>query len=363
MKKNALAASAICVLWLGLAAVAWLSPSKTHSNTERRELQQFPELSGESVLSGEFMEDFESFSLDQFPLRDNFRTLKALFHYNLLGQRDNNGIYLSQGHATQLDYPLNEASVDHALQVMGRIYDRYLQNSRVFLSVVPDKGYYLAEREGYPAMDYSALFEKMQKGMPYASYVNLTDCLTADDYYRTDTHWRQEKLIPAAQRLCDTMGTPGPMQQELRPVAAQRPFYGVYYGQAALPLEPDTLYTMESDLLSQCRVYNYETGSYGSVYDLSKLEGKDMYEVFLSGSVSMLTIENPQATTERELIVFRDSFGSSLAPLLVQGYKTVTLVDVRYISSQMLDRFLDFHGQDVLFLYSTLVLNNAFMLK
>ena len=77
----------------------------------------------------------------------------------------------------------------------------------------------------------------------------------------------------------------------------------------------------------------------------------------------MLTIENPQATTERELIVFRDSFGSSLAPLLVQGYKTVTLVDVRYISSQMLDRFLDFHGQDVLFLYSTLVLNNAFMLK
>ena len=363
MKKNALAASAICVLWLGLAAVAWLSPSKTHSDTERRELQQFPELSGESILSGEFMEDFESFSLDQFPLRDNFRTLKALFHYNLLGQRDNNGIYLSQGHAAQLDYPLNEASVDHALQVMNRIYERYLQDSRVFLSVVPDKGYYLAEREGYPAMDYSELFEKMQKGMPYASYVNLTDCLTADDYYKTDTHWRQEKLIPAAQQLCDVMGAPGPMQQELRPVAAQRPFYGVYYGQAALPLEPDTLYTMESDLLSQCRVYNYETGSYGSVYDLSKLEGKDMYEVFLSGSVSMLTIENPQATTERELIVFRDSFGSSLAPLLVQGYKTVTLVDVRYISSQMLDRFLDFHGQDVLFLYSTLVLNNAFMLK
>jgi len=363
MKKSTMVAAALCTLWLGLTAVAWLSPSKTHSDTERRELQQFPELSGESVLSGEFMEGFESFTLDQFPLRDNFRTLKALFHYNLLGQRDNNGIYLSQGHAAQLDYPLNGASLDHALQVIGRIYERYLQDSRVFLSIVPDKGYYLAEPEGYPAMDYGALFEKMQKGMPYASYVNLTDCLTASDYYKTDTHWRQEKLIPAAQRLCDAMGAPGPMQQELRPVAAQRPFYGVYYGQAALPLEPDTLYTMESNLLSQCRVYNYETGSYGSVYDLSKLEGKDMYEVFLSGSVSLLTIENPQATTERELIIFRDSFGSSLAPLLVQGYKSVTLVDVRYISSQMLDRFLDFHGQDVLFLYSTLVLNNAFMLK
>lgn len=363
MKKNVLAAAAICILWLGLAVVAWLSPSKTLSDTERRELQQFPELSGESVLSGEFMENFDSYSLDQFPLRDNFRTLKALFHYNLLGQRDNNGIYLSQGHAAQLDYPLNGASVDHVHQVMNRIYDRYLQDSKVYLSIVPDKGYYLAEREGYPAMDYGVLFEKMQKGMPFASYVNLTDCLTAEDYYKTDTHWRQERLGTAAQRLCDVMGVTGPSQQELRPVAAQRPFYGVYYGQAALPLEPDTLYTMESSLLSQCRVYNYETGSYGNVYDLQKLEGKDMYEVFLSGSVSLLTIENPQATTEKELIIFRDSFGSSLAPLLVQGYKSVTLVDVRYISSQMLDRFLDFHGQDVLFLYSTLVLNNAFMLK
>ena len=363
MKKSTIAAAAICTLWLGLAVVAWLSPSKTLSDTERRELQQFPDLSGESVLSGEFMEDFESFSLDQFPLRDNFRTLKALFHYNLLGQRDNNGIYLSQGHAAQLDYPLNAASVDHALQVMNRIYDRYLQDSKVYLSIVPDKGYYLAEKEGYPSMDYNTLFEKMQKGMPYASYVNLTDCLSAEDYYKTDTHWRQERLETTAQRLCNAMGVPGPSGQELRPVAAQRPFYGVYYGQAALPLEPDTLYTMENDLLSQCRVYNYETGSYGRVYDTQKLAGKDMYEVFLSGSVSLLTIENSQATTERELIIFRDSFGSSIAPLLVQGYKTVTLVDVRYISSQLLDRFLDFHGQDVLFLYSTLVLNNAFMLK
>jgi len=87
MKKSTMVAAALCTLWLGLTAVAWLSPSKTHSDTERRELQQFPELSGESVLSGEFMEGFESFTLDQFPLRDNFRTLKALFHYNLLGQR------------------------------------------------------------------------------------------------------------------------------------------------------------------------------------------------------------------------------------------------------------------------------------
>jgi hypothetical protein len=124
-------------------------------------------------------------------------------------------------------------------------------------------------------------------------------------------------------------------------------------------MEPDELWLLRNEMLDGCRVYNHETGKYGSIYDRTKLSGDDLYEVFLSGSVSLLTIENPNATTDRELILFRDSFGSSMAPLLVQGYKRVTLVDIRYLPTAMLDRFVKFQGQDVLFLYSTLVLNNG----
>ena len=36
---------------------------------------------------------------------------------------------------------------------------------------------------------------------------------------------------------------------------------------------------------------------------------------------------------------------------------------VRYLSSQLLDKFVEFNGQDVLFLYSTLVLNNSNTIK
>jgi hypothetical protein len=137
----------------------------------------------------------------------------------------------------------------------------------------------------------------------------------------------------------------------------------VYYGQAALPMDPETLYVMESQLLQDCRVYNFETGKYTPVYDMDQLTSKDLYDVFLSGPQSLLRIENPNAKTDRELIVFRDSFGSSVTPLLVQDYKTVTLVDIRYLDSRMLDKFLEFNGQDVLFLYSTLVLNAGTTLK
>ena len=362
-KRNIVAMQIIMAVWLVLAVWAWLRPSTETSVSERRELQQFPELSVNTVMDGSFAEKFESYTLDQFPARDGFRRLKAGFHYGVLRQKDNNGIYLSQGYAAQLEYPLNEKSVDHALQVFRGIWESYLQDAKVYLSIIPDKSYFLAEEGGYPAMDYSKLENKMKEGMSFADYVNLKDLLSIQHYYRTDTHWRQETLTQAAQRLCGAMGAPWPENWQFSARAVEKPFYGVYYGQAALPMEPEVLYTMESDLLADCRVFNYETGSYAAVYDPKKLEGKDLYEVYLSGPVSLLTVENPHATTERELIIFRDSFGSSIAPLLVPGYKSVTLVDVRYVPSNMLGRFLDFHGQDVLFLYSTLVLNNSSQLK
>ena len=128
-------------------------------------------------------------------------------------------------------------------------------------------------------------------------------------------------------------------------------------------MEPDAIRLLESELLQNCNVYDYESGKTNPVYDLSKLDSKDLYDVYLSGARSLLTIENPNASTDRELILFRDSFGSSMAPLLVQGYAKVTLVDVRYIQPDMLEKFVDFGGKDVLFLYSTLVLNNSATIK
>ena len=71
----------------------------------------------------------------------------------------------------------------------------------------------------------------------------------------------------------------------------------------------------------------------------------------------MISIENPNSKNNKELLLFRDSFGSSIAPLLIQNYSKITLVDLRYISSKMLGEFIKFNDQDVLFLYSTVVLN------
>ena len=360
-----LGAGLMALLWLGLTAFAWLKPADEFSEAERRKLDQLPAITAKSILGGSFMTNFEDYTLDQFPLRDSFRGLKSRFHYSVLHQQDNNGIYMADGYAAKLEYPLREASVERALEVFGSIYETYLKDSgcTVVASVVPDKGCYLAPEHGYLSIDYARLSEMMEEGMPYAGFVNLYDTLTIADYYRTDTHWRQEKLLPAATALCNALGIPAPEESDYTPVAAGRDFYGVYYGQAALPMEPDTLFTMESDLLDRCTAYQPIAGETSPVYAYDKLSGRDMYDVFLSGAVPVITIENPNAGTERELVIFRDSFGSAIAPLLVHGYKTVTLVDIRYISSGQLGEYVDFAGKDVLFLYSTLVLNSSNTLK
>lgn len=353
----------LVVLWAALSVFAWFKAPEETSEAERRPLAQFPELSADTVLNGEFMSDFEDYTLDQFPLRDPFRRLKSLFHYYALGQKDNNDIYIAEGSAAKLEYPLNADSIAYALEKFNSIYEKYLSGSKVTFAVVPDKGYYLAADHGYPALDYQALFTQLQAGMPWAAWVDLTDSLSAEDYYRTDTHWRQERLLLAAQKLCQALGVTAPVAEDFTKTLIDRPFYGVYYGQAALPMDPEELYILESELLAGCTVYNHESGKTTSVYDMDKLTSKDLYDVFLSGSQSLLTIENPGAATDKELIVFRDSFGSSMVPLLIQDYAVVTVVDIRYLASGRLDKFIDFHGQDVLFLYSTLVLNNSTTLK
>lgn len=353
----------VVALWVLLTAAAWFGPAKEISDAERRPLAQMPAVSGNTVTSGKFMKDFESYSLDQFPLRDGFRTVKSLFHFYALGQKDNNEIYLADGYAAKQEYPLNPESLNHAADRFDYLREKYLADSRVFLAVVPDKGYYLAEESGHLTMDYEAMTSFFREELPWAEQINLTDVLSVEDYYRTDTHWRQERLIPAAQRICEALGVSGPDEADYTQTAMERPFYGVYYGQAALPMAAETLYVLENELLSQCSVYDHETGKTGAVYDRTKLDSKDLYDVFLSGSRSLLTIENPAGKEGKELIVFRDSFGSSIIPLLAKDYQRVTVVDIRYIQIDVLEKFIEFHGQDVLLLYSTLVLNNSETIK
>ena len=158
-----------------------------------------------------------------------------------------------------------------------------------------------------------------------------------------------------------TSRLPDTAEESLHTLAGE--FCGSYWGKTAEPLAADVLSYITSPLLDGCAVYDYETDSTGSVYDLTAAE-KAPYDLFLSGSKALLRIENPAAGNDRTLIVFRDSFGSSLIPLLAQGYGTVYAVDIRYLATDALARVVTFPEEaDVLLVYSATVLQNSVTLK
>jgi len=373
--KNIVVVSFMAVLLFGLSFWAWFKPADKSSDSERRSLAQFPKLSMSSILEKDrdktFMNTFESYTLDQFPLRDAFRSLKSFASFYIFGNKDNNNIYIADGYAAQLEYPIDEASIENAAEKFKNAAKFLNPDANMYFSIVPDKGYFLAEKNGYLSMDYEKFFTMMTEKMDFTQYIDITGALSIEDYYKTDTHWRQEKLQPVAKIIAEAMGVT--LSAEYTTETLDNPFYGVYYGQSALPLPAEEMKYLTSDVFEGCTVYSYQDSKEIDIYDMEKAYGKDPYEMFLSGNLTAVKITNPNATTDKKLVVFRDSFGASLSPLLVEGYKQIVILDIRYSHMAFINMFRDnnnnlmkddlMNADDVLFIYSSLVLNNSETLK
>ena len=368
--KNIIVVLLAVVFVFGFTLGGIFLPDKDISKTERRKLAKFPQVTFNNILSGKFMTDFESYSLDHFPLRDGFRGLKSFVNRKVMLQKDNNGYYSYDGYIIKSSYPIDEDSVSCATSRFEYIYESYLKgtDSKIYLTIVPDKNCFVPESEGYLAMDYTAFSEKMVNEMGYAKYIDIFPLLELSDYYATDTHWRQEEITDVAQYISKNMGVP--LKSEYTVQKIETPFYGVYHGQFAMPVDPDELYYLTNDILDNCVVTDLETNSRIPVYDMNKIISDDPtkipdpYEIFLSGpNRSILVIDNKNSTTDKELIIFRDSYANAIAPLFVEGYSKITLIDLRRVSPQYLGNFVEFTNQDVLFLQSTLVLNDSSEIK
>lgn len=361
--KHIITSVVIITFVLGLSLFAWLKPADDISLSERRLLSQMPELNGNTLFSGSFTQNFEKYTTDQFPLRDSFRVIKAWVNINLFNRGENNGVYEYKGYLADIEYPVNEKSIDYAADRFNYVYDKYLKENNIkpYLAVIPHKGQLTASEKGYPNAEYGEIVGILKSQTTDFQYVDIKGLLSLDDYYHTDTHWRQEKIQDVAQHLGNAMGVDVTAQYEEKTLPVT--FNGVYSGQYALDVDGEEIHYLTNKNLENCSVFDYENNKSISVYDMEKASGKDPYEMFLSGPLSLVTIENDNAKSDKELVIFRDSYGSALAPLMAEGYSKITLVDIRYMHPDTVGKYVDFEGADVLFIYSTSVLNNSETIK
>lgn len=349
-----------------ISAVCFLKPDSEYSFSERRVLAKFPDLSSKTIKSGNFMREYETYVSDQFPFRESFRSLKAYIATDVFKLKENNGLYFADGHISKLEEKENPEMTDHATLKFKKIYETFLKtnNTKVYFTIIPDKNFYLAEKNGYPSLNYNLFIKKFKDRTKYMEYIDISNLLSINDYYTTDSHWKQERLMTTAKNILYKMGRSHISKYSQKEVNV--PFYGVYAGQWAKKISPDRLMYLTNNAIENCSVVYYDNNGKphkGSMYNMEKALGKDPYEMFLSGTNALIEIENHDIKSDDRLVVFRDSFFSSIAPLLCENYRKITLIDIRYISSDVLDYFVDFKDCDVLFAYSVSVLNNSLALR
>ncbi|MFP4078922.1 MAG: DHHW family protein [Candidatus Izemoplasmataceae bacterium] len=256
-------------------------------------------------------------------------------------------------------YPLDDASLAHAIQLMASIKEEDFESVDTYHTYIPDKNRYL-EDQAIPRMDYETIGTSMKNASFDSTYLDLESRLTLEHYYRTDHHWRQEALPSVADHLLSEMeGTSLDASYDEK---TYRPFHGVYHGQLALPIEGQTLRWLQNETLSESYRYDPVAEERAPIYEVDYLDDVDPYHLFLGGDRPITELHNPEAETDRHLVIFGDSFTNSLAPLLLEAYSDITFIDLRHMNPSGVSDYVTDDVDTLLFMYSTHILNDSWML-
>lgn len=351
MKEKIISFSFVGILFLFLI-LGFVFKDREVSSYERRKLMT------KETLHKDFLGNLDTYLTDQFPFRDELISIHTTFERYGLGNKDSNDVYIKNGYVIEKNYPLNEKSVQDFIKKINYIQEKYLKNSNVFYTIIPDKAYFLSSKK-YLMIDYSKLFNTLSKNMKM-DYIDITSLLSLEDYYKTDIHIKQTSYPKIIQEFSKYLSIP--YQDYEYQENHYSNFYGASYSKVPSFTKPDKLTYLSNERLDNISAKHLEFGE-KPIYDKEQLESVDSYNLFLSGPSAFIEIENKESTSDKELIVFRDSFGSSFTPLLIPYYKKITLIDLRYMDFSIVDQYVTFENKDVLFAYSTLIVNNSSILR
>lgn len=352
MKDKIITISFLIIIYL-FSILGIIFKDNDISYTERRKLKQFPNLN----FNNEYSNNLEKYLLDQYPYRDKFRNIKANFNYYILNKLENNDISLYKEGIFKSEYPTDYSSIDNYMDYILKL-NTFFKNNNVYIMIVPDKNYYLNDKY-FLNIDYNYIYKRINELS--IKNIDIKNLLTIDDFYKTDTHWKQENLEKIVKTFINEVGinyNEIPYKKNI-----YNNFKGVYASLAGINIKDESIVYLENEYINKAKVKYLENSNLNKVYNESKLKSFDSYEVYLDGASAYIEINNEESLSNKELIIFRDSFGSSITPLFVPYYKKITLIDNRYISSKNFLELITLSNQDILFLNSTLLVNKSYTLK
>lgn len=332
-----------------------LIKDKEISKTERRKLKQAPTITYEKIADNTYFTELDDYTSDQMPARDTFRKIKGVTSKYLFNIKEENGVYEKDGYLFEIA-KTSENSLNHFVNKINELNKNFKSN--VYFVKVPDKEYY---KEGIIKKDYNLIDKKLKGLDKNIKQIDISKDLTLNDYYKTDIHWKNNKLDKVTSKIKNSMNLENNSSYTEKTLS---PFYGALYSRKVSSVKADEINYLTNETIESMRVYNYEKNKEDKVYNEDYFHNIDSYDIFLGGATPLLKIINNKVENKK-LIVFRDSYGSSIIPFLAENYHEVLVIDLRYVKFDNLKNLdIDLtNPDDVLFIYSINIINNSFSLK
>lgn len=348
----------LCFLMLLFVIADLLQPDRVFSETENRLLMPRPEMKKETLLSGEYMQQYEKYVTDQFTGRDNWIELKTRSEILML-RKEIGGVYLgADGYLIEQHLPedISQETVDKKIALLAALVEKY--GARVML--VPTADNILPEKlpDFAPYFRQEPFLEQVRETVGEDAYIDVASVLkehaAEDIYYRTDHHWTSLGAYYGYQAWKDKMNALAPVHFDPeRTVAVTNDFLGTLHSKINLPMEGDTIeYFPETRERPVKVTYDYNIEK-SSLYERSYLEGKNKYGFFLDDNHGFVEIETGYENG-KELFLLKDSYANCLIPLLTVHYERIYVVDLRYYNgrlAQLMDPYMS-ESTDVLVLYN-----------
>lgn len=326
------------------------SEPKPFSENENRYLSAFPKLSFESYKDEKFMEGFDEWLSDRFYGREEWIAMKNTAD-KLLGKTENNGVFIKNDMMMQIwkgydgevysknlnavnNFVKNNPKVPCYFMLAPNAQEIYPENIPAFAEIGSQKDFidklYSDLDESIKTIDiYSVLKENKD------SYI----------YYRTDHHWTSYGAFLAYGAAADELGYTASAYDDFNVEQASDSFRGTLFSKTLdSGITPDVIdyYTLKENepqvKVSVFKDYDTKNGKvnydeYDSLYFREFLDVKDKYSSFLGQNSPLVTVENPNAKTDKSLLVIKDSYAHCLVPFLSKEYQKVTMIDLRYINT------------------------------
>ncbi|MCR4563944.1 MAG: hypothetical protein K5755_04855 [Clostridiales bacterium] len=314
------------VLSLSLVTAALFAlPDRDVSELENRSLTGKKNISF-NVLNGDFQDSLESFTSDQFPLRDRLVYFQTGLFY-LSGQREIDGAYVcDDGRLVQIisEEDLNKKSLLRYAEKINSIAEK----NKVYVMYVPSACAELKNGfiKGARVYDYERLYNELSRRLEKAEIIDLYGALSNPDfYYKTDHHWNIYGAYEAYKAFCRARGVEPASLDSYETKTVTKDFQGTLFSKIPISKQTD-----EIIIPSVPEIGVTADGQKTDFYCLDALETKDKYNVFQGGNHGTVEIENKNGNG-KTLLILKDSFANSFVPFIAGEYSKIVLLDERYV--------------------------------